>query len=339
MKSGGRTFLWHGSNKPIPELGSDEGPDKLHLGTLSQAAMRSASKYLHLVEVSEVKMRRTKDKGSDSPRVIARARRDGMGALVYLNRYEGIKTASLEHALEIHQGKDLDDLTDARFKTIFPEARSSMLVLDLTAVKMIGCFKGEASARRGIKEMVLLGGRDAHRKAPAAEMGFNEWIGKRAPKVVDPKDFGPDEQRWIDECQERLWIAAKRLDYDAPDIPGLSARDVHAENGMIFTRTETELLVRDQGTGELMGGIYGGMVFVEEAHRGKGVAVALHVCAEETRCIGLKPSHFSKGGFASRKSAHRTLCERALAKNETVCQENIEDYGLTLATENPELSI
>jgi len=328
---------WHGSKDPILTYDAPDKPDVLHLGSIEQAAMRCGHGYFHLMEVQPDKMRRIKDKGSDKRATITRARRSGMDALVYLNRYEGITTESLEAALERYTNDQIDSFTDAKFRRVFPEARDSYILLNLPkesgkcadgsppVFTELGCYKGRRNAEAGYTEKVKLAGKD---RRPAAELPFNKWIGHSDPYVLREEYFGASERRWIEDCEDALVIANMRLDFDAPDIPGLACAHLYEENGLKFISAPNALLVRDAGTEDLLGGIARGVVTVFPEYRGRGIAQALHVCAEETRCINLKPTHFSEGGYASRKSAHRALCERAFERGEPVAKVNRDAYQL-----------
>jgi GNAT superfamily N-acetyltransferase len=335
-----KTFhAWHGSKDPILAYGAPDKPDVLHLGSIDQAAMRCGHGYFHLMEVRPDKMRRIKDKGSDKRATITRARRSGMDALVYLNRYEGISTESLEKALERYSNDQIDAFTDAKFRRVFPEARDSYILLNLPkengktadggqpVFRELGCYQGMDSAKAGWVEKVSLrhpGGP----KPPAAELSFENWIGKRSPMVIREKFLNAQEIEWIEACEDALIIANFRVDFEAPDVPGLASKELYIEEGLRFISAPNALLVRDAETEELLGGIAKGVVTVFPEARGQGIARALHICAEETRCINLKPTYFSEGGYASRKSAHRALCARALERGDPVAEVNLQEYEL-----------
>jgi GNAT superfamily N-acetyltransferase len=146
--------------------------------------------------------------------------------------------------------------------------------------------------------------------------------------VIREEFFNSQEIKWIEACEDALVIANYRVDFEAPDVPGLASKEVFLEDGLRFISAPNALLVRDAETEELLGGIARGVVTVFPEARGRGIARALHICAEETRCINLKPTYFSEGGHASRKSAHRALCARALERGDPVAKVNLEAYRL-----------
>jgi GNAT superfamily N-acetyltransferase len=332
-----KLHLWHGSKDPVLDFGGSDKPDVLHLGSFDQAAMRYPNGYFHLMAVDLDKVGRIKDSGSDKRSAITRARRAGKDAIVYLNRYEGISVTSLEDALAEFTNEQIDKMSDAKFRIVFPEAHDSCIILNLPdgagrcadggkpVFTELGCYKGRRNAEAGYTEKVKLAGNDRH---PAAELPFNKWIGHSHPNVLREECFGASERRWIEDCEDALVIANLRLDFDAPDIPGLACAHLYEENGLKFISAPNALLVRDAGTEALLGGIARGVVTVFPEFRGRGIAQALHICAEETRCINLKPTHFSEGGYASRKSAHRALCQRALERGDRVAPVNRDAYHL-----------
>jgi len=337
-----KLHLWHGSKKPVLDFGGSDMPDTLHLGSLDQAAMRYPNGYFHLMAVDLDKVGRVKDGGSDKRSSITRARRAGKDAIVYLNRYEGISATSLEEALAEFTNEQIDAMSDAKFRKIFPEARDSCIILNLPdnagrcadggkpVFTELGCYKGRRNAEGGYTEKVKLAGKD---RRPAAELSFSKWIGHSHPYVLREEYFGASERRWIEDCEDALVISNLRLDFDAPDIPGLACECLYEEDGLRFISAPNALLVRDAGTEALLGGIARGVVTVFPEYRGRGIAQALHICAEETRCINLKPTHFSEGGYASRKSAHRALCLRAFKRGDPVAKGNRDAYDISCAAE------
>ena len=321
-------YLWHGSDRPHASFGGEGEADILHVGTLQQASMRCGGKYFHLIEVPDGKSKRIRDKGSDNAATIRRARKSGYTHLVYLNRYEGIDTDELETALERHPNVDFDTLTDREFRQIFPSQKDSLVVLDPGHVKVLGCYHGLKAARRGRQEQILAGGAERRNRPPAAMLSFEEWTGLDNPLVVPESELSLTERAWIDECRDELLDIYQDLDPDAPAIFGLECREVMTSDGVCYMTAPSAMLAIDEGSGKLLGGITNYMIFVEDAARGRGIATNLHICAEEGRWVTLKPSHFSAGGFASRKAAHRKLCERALERGDEVAEVNIERYAL-----------
>lgn len=332
-------YAWHGSKDPVLTYGAKDKPDVLHLGSIEQAAMRCGHGYFHLLEVRPEKMRRIKDKGADKHATITRARRAGLDMLVYVNRYEGISTKSLEAALDQYTNDQIDAFTDTKFRRVFPEACDSYILLnmpeqngrcadgDQPVFSEIACYHGLESAKLGWLEQVQLRGKTGP-KPPAAELSFENWIGHKSPLIVREEYLNDQEIKWIEACEDALVIANYRVDFEAPDVPGLVSKELCVEDGLRFISAPNALLVRDAETEELLGGIARGVVTVFPEARGRGIARALHICAEETRCINLKPTYFSQGGYASRKSAHRALCARALERGDLVAKVNLEAYTL-----------
>lgn len=326
--SGLRRFMWHGSDRVLTGFGGPDQADALHLGSLEQAAMRSGGKYLHLVKIDAKTVSRTRDRGSDRRDVIRRARRKGVDAIVYLNRYEGIQTETLTGVLDAHPSLDLDAIPDAKFRRLFPEARDSVLLLDPSAARVVGCYPDIEAAKGGYTERVVLGGHDAGLRSTAAVLPFERWIGRRDPLILDEAEFGPSEMRWIDEARERLIASHARRSCQRSSMEGYGVRELPGADGISFLKIGSDLVAMDAKNEAFLGGISRGMIYVAPEYRGRGVAVSLHVCAEETRCVALKPSHFSSGGFAARRAAHRILCQRAFDRGDPLCDENRETYAL-----------
>ena len=122
-------LLWHGSERPHDRFDRASGSDgALHLGSRSQAGMRNGA-FLHEVEVSVGRLRRCRDRGGDWGERVRRARADGVDAIVYLNRYEGISSATIERLALTGRLTGLDALSDAEFVRLVPEASDSYLIL------------------------------------------------------------------------------------------------------------------------------------------------------------------------------------------------------------------
>ena len=322
-----RKYLWHGSDAPRAHF--DDALGTLHLGTLAQANMRSAGRYLHLVAVDVERLGRTRDRGADNRKALERARRAGKSAIVYLNRYEGVDRSELNDALD--SGADLDAMTDAQFRKVIPSASESLVLLHPGDARVVACFSGLEAAREGWSQHRILGDVPGRKRKPAPMLPLEKWVGIQNPVVISPETFTNREKRLIEACDDRLIVSHARMpgrDADAPDIRGLRYREVMRDEGMRLVEAPNALLALDEATDDLLGGAIGGMIFTRPEHRGRGVATMVHVCAEETRCYGFLPSHFSTGGMAARCSAHRKLCERALERGDPVLARNLETYGL-----------
>ncbi|MCE6959576.1 hypothetical protein LAZ40_10965 [Cereibacter sphaeroides] len=124
-----RIVLWHGSLQRIERLDPASTHDGgVHLGTLEQARMRNSA-FLHEVEVTLGRCRRSRDRGGDWKGRIMAARAAGFDAIVYLNRYEGLATEVIERLQAQGLLGRLDGLSDAAFRRHVPEARDSYILL------------------------------------------------------------------------------------------------------------------------------------------------------------------------------------------------------------------
>lgn len=131
-------FLWHGSTLPRSKL--EPGPDGgIHVGSREQAMMRSPA-FLHKVAITirEGAVRKSRDRGGNWASRIAEARKMGMDAICYLNRYEGL---SAEVAARIN-ARDLDRLPDYLFQRSVPEAEPSLIVLHPEDVRVVSIEPG-----------------------------------------------------------------------------------------------------------------------------------------------------------------------------------------------------
>lgn len=132
--------LWHGSSTRLE--GFDEQQCRrlgIHCGSREQARMRCGKGgHLHLIEAPIERQRRCRDSGGNWSERIARARRDGCDAIIYLNRYEGLPTERIVALAGSGQLSDLDSLTDAAFRKLVPEAQDSLILLcDPSLVRII----------------------------------------------------------------------------------------------------------------------------------------------------------------------------------------------------------
>lgn len=131
-----RLILWHGSDRPVDRF-TEEGPDRaLHLGTRAQAEMRNRA-FLHEVEVEVGRVRRSRDPGGDWSGRIRAARADRADAIVYLNRYEGVRVGTIERLALSGRLSGLDRLPDAAFRKLVPEAEDSWVLLRPEQAKIL----------------------------------------------------------------------------------------------------------------------------------------------------------------------------------------------------------
>lgn len=125
-----RLDLWHGSQDVIESFDPTRTADGgFHLGTEAQARMRN-SRHLHRVTVELNKVGRTRDRGGDWRECVAKARRQGFSAVVYLNRYEGLTTEVIDRLAGQGKLSNLDELSDAAFRKLVPEAQDSFIAVD-----------------------------------------------------------------------------------------------------------------------------------------------------------------------------------------------------------------
>mgnify|MGYP006932321280 CR=1 FL=1 len=117
--------LWHGSTLPRAKLeaGLDGG---LHLGTREQALMRSPV-FLHRIAVTirQGAVRKSRDNGGGWASKIADARKAGLDAICYVNRYEGLSPEVVDRI----NSRNLDSLPDSKFLKAVPEADISWIIL------------------------------------------------------------------------------------------------------------------------------------------------------------------------------------------------------------------
>lgn len=131
-----KLILWHGSDRPLEEF-TGAGPDRaLHLGTRAQAEMRNRS-YLHETEVEVTRVRRSWDPGGDWSGRIRAARATGLDAIVYLNRYEGVSTQTIQRLAAAGRLSGLDRISDREFRRLVPEAADSWIILDPARARII----------------------------------------------------------------------------------------------------------------------------------------------------------------------------------------------------------
>lgn len=122
-------LLWHGSDRAIDRFDRVRGPDgALHLGTRAQAEMRNGA-FLHEIRVEISRTRRCRDRGGDWGPRIRRARAEGFDAIIYLNRYEGLSASTIERLALTGRLAGIDNLPDAAFRLLVPEAEDSYILL------------------------------------------------------------------------------------------------------------------------------------------------------------------------------------------------------------------
>ncbi|NDV50417.1 hypothetical protein [Salipiger sp. PrR003] len=90
------------------------------------------------------------------------------------------------------------------------------------------------------------------------------------------------------------------------------------------------LVLLSDDLSEFIGGIGGGMTWIEESHRGKGYGTEMLLTVEraDRNLHILAPGFFSEGGYATRKAAHRQACQEAHDAGQTLHPENYGAYGI-----------
>lgn len=107
----------------------------LHVGTYDQAMMR-AGRCLTQITIDRDVFARVKDDVTSAKvkKVIMAAHSQGVAALRYLNRVEGIPFEEFEKARaklkSFGLGQDLDSVTDEHFRRVVPSAHDSLVILD-----------------------------------------------------------------------------------------------------------------------------------------------------------------------------------------------------------------
>lgn len=212
-----RKDLWHGSTLPRPILaaGKDGG---IHLGSRDQAAMRNPA-FLHRVAFDTGRERRSRDCGGDWSARISAARRAGCTSVVYLNRWEGVLTESLERMSGM---SDPDSLADAAWRRAFPECTDSWIALYPEDVRVLEIVPGrgsvtlwhgatEASARDLLRNGYRPGGPlgllklstdPGDARLISNELGADVVLKIRVPAedlIVDP-ELGRHAEPWRELC-------------------------------------------------------------------------------------------------------------------------------------------
>lgn len=132
--------LWHGSRDIIegfdPAVVKGEG---FHFGTRSQAEMRNSA-FLHRVSLDLGRLRRCRDDGGPWKARVARARRDGVSGIIYLNRFEGL---SADDDNRLHEsGVVPETCPDRIFRRHAPSAADSVIAWDPGRIRILEVVAG-----------------------------------------------------------------------------------------------------------------------------------------------------------------------------------------------------
>lgn len=115
---------WHGSRKPLETIDFSHIQGGLHVGPKSLAAQFGP--HLRSFRIADrVRIGQSKDTGEGWLKRAKSARKRGLDILVYLNRFEGIDPTRFDN----HCHTTLNSMPDSRFKSLFPEAQISLLIL------------------------------------------------------------------------------------------------------------------------------------------------------------------------------------------------------------------
>ena len=152
----------------------------------------------------------------------------------------------------------------------------------------------------------------------AASLRFNDWIGIENPAIIAESEFSKLEISMIEECRKRLFKLWKQhVRGVTPDLIE-KPQILMIKDGVRYLKLPMSIVATGEESQGFLGGITGGIIFVENHARGHGIATNMHICIEENQLKLLRPSHFSSGGYASRRSAHKALCIKALKAGDEV---------------------
>lgn len=157
-REGQPLVLYHSSPVAITEFDASKTRDGgFHFGTEHQARSRAVfneGENLHAVVISAKRLLRAQDNGGFWGSVIARAKHQGYEGIVYLNRYEGVSKDSMAMARGKGKG-DERNLSDARFRSVAPEAEDSYIVFDPAQIQIVsinGASVAPSDSHAGIAE-------------------------------------------------------------------------------------------------------------------------------------------------------------------------------------------
>jgi hypothetical protein len=115
---------WHGSRDLIKAF--EDRPQGLHFGSYDQARMRNAS-FLHEVSIRYDSAIRVKDR-QDWSSLVKESRGRQRDACIYLNHFEGLSTQRISALDASGDLARVDDVPEARFRKLVPEAEDSVIV-------------------------------------------------------------------------------------------------------------------------------------------------------------------------------------------------------------------
>jgi hypothetical protein len=170
--------------------------------------------------------------------------------------------------------------------------------------------------------------REVVMRKSAAQSTLDEYLNKKPDReflILKDSELRPAElymiaftRRQLSHYHENLLSICHRL--PLPERPDLEA--YHRGSAIFLLSADTQ---------KLIGGTYNGTIVIDEEFRGQGMATLIHVLNDENDLGCLAPTHYSEGGYATRVSAHKILCDRAHERGEDVLPENLEAYGISMS--------
>jgi hypothetical protein len=128
-ENGAPMLVYHSGKEKIEQFDAAKTVDGgFHFGTYEQAKMRGGKRGEMLVaRLAISNPRRSKDMGGNWKAKIVSAKATGHDGIVYLNRYEGVTAERIKALSESGQLNKLDQMSDAEFRQVVPEARDSYI--------------------------------------------------------------------------------------------------------------------------------------------------------------------------------------------------------------------
>lgn len=87
------------------------------------------------IAIRKGRVLRRRDTGSWREKDLREIASRGIGVVIYLNRFEGIPLEEFEEARA--SCRDIDALSDSRFRKLLPSAHDSCLILDPTMARIM----------------------------------------------------------------------------------------------------------------------------------------------------------------------------------------------------------
>lgn len=156
-------------------------------------------------------------------------------------------------------------------------------------------------------------------------------------RVIPEEGFGNFEKRMIEPLDDKSVVLEARLNSDELEDAKLEDLDIGSRrDDCRLQEGQGFLVMTDPDATEVRGMISMGTSFVPEHHRGKGYGKAMLLAIGGFHGRFLAPSHFSEGGCAIRKAAHRDAVIEAHEKGQWLRPSVKEHYAQELGLEVPE---